>query len=194
MMTAALTIPDEPLPELPPQYRVNIELPTEIRLEMLMFSHEEHRWIYHYDYRSEERAGAGPQPRAPKLINELRLVVNYKNGVLADKIVLVWHVIVPHRLGQELYLGMDLSPGAKNYLEFTYHREGNDFRLRVAELGARKRQELTDEAAALVRPVDCPFPLPDTVPLFQGRWRFPVRKSSGDIVEIAVQPNILKGG
>lgn len=101
----------------PLQHEIRIDLASGAHLTILYFSDRELRWIFSYDYVGEKAPGAPPE-----IANDVRLTADYNDGLLAPQIVLSMHVVIPGRLGQQFFAGMDISPGAKTYLEFTYER------------------------------------------------------------------------
>lgn len=175
----------------PIEHEIKLELASGARLTLLYFSDRELRWLFSYDYIGEKDPGA-----APEVVNKVKLTADYADGLLATQIVLSMHVIIPERLGQQFFAGMDISPGAKTYLEFTYERrvvepgrEGGssldrvDTEFRLIEIckGAKDRVRVADVAPALVRPIEFPFPVPDRIPAEYGWYRMPFRTNHGDI-------------
>jgi hypothetical protein len=140
---------------------INLDLASGAKLTLLYFSDQELRWIYAYDYIGERAPGADPE-----VVNKIRLLADYADGHLAAKLVLSMHVIIPSRLGVLSFLGMDISPGAKTYLEFIYERTAEEYRLTEICKGARDRVRLdTVGGTAIVKPIAFPFPIPDRVPI-----------------------------
>lgn len=166
------------------EHEISLKLASGARLTLLYFSDREMRWIFAYDYIGEKDPGT-----APEVVNEVRLVANYEEGLLTSQIVLSMHVVIPNRLGQSFFAGVDISPGAKTYLEFTYqapisdvdNRVGDAFRLVEICKGARDRVRLTDVAPAIVRPIEFPFPIPDRLPIEHGMLLVPFRTNKGDV-------------
>ena len=109
-----------PVTDLPPwegTLRMEQRLDSGVVQETLMHSWAEMRWICSYQYLRDKELG-----RQPKLINDWRLVVDFHEGQLQAQIKVSMHIIVPELLGQQRFLGVDISPGAKTYLEFLYER------------------------------------------------------------------------
>ena len=158
------------------QHEIDLKLASGAHLTLLYFSDRELRWIFSYDYSGEKDLGT-----APEVVNKVRLVANYEAGLLTSQIVLSMHVIIPARLGQQFFAGVDISPGAKTYLEFTYDRVGDEFRLVEICKGARERVRLADTLPAIVRPIEFPFPIPDRVPIEFGTIRVPFRTNQGNV-------------
>jgi hypothetical protein len=150
------------------EHAINLDLASGARLTLLYFSDREQRWIFKYHYIGQRKPGADPA-----IVNDVGLVANYEAGILASQIVLSMHVVVPSRLGQEFYVGVDISPGAKTYLEFTYERGDAAYRLIEICKGARERIRLDTLAPALVRPIKFSFPIPDRGAVVFGRISFP---------------------
>src|SRR6478672_2103977 len=99
----------------PLEHEITLDLASGAHLRLLYFSDREQRWIFSYDYVSPERAR-----EPPDVINKVCLVANYADGLLKSNFVLSMHVVIPSRLGREFLAGLDISPGAKTYLEFNY--------------------------------------------------------------------------
>ena len=158
------------------QHEIALKLASSAQLKLLYFSDREQRWIFSYDYLGKKDPGT-----APEVVNKVQLVANYEAGVLAPQLVLSMHVVIPARLGQQFFAGVDISPGAKTYLEFLYERTGNDYLLIEICKGARDRVRVADALPALVRPIEFPFPVPDQIPAEYGWYRVPFRTNHGDI-------------
>jgi hypothetical protein len=139
----------------PYAHKIELPLASGAKLTLRFFSDREQRWIFAYDYVGERAPGT-----APTVANDVRLTANYADGLLTSPIVLSMHVIVPARLGQRSFAGVDISPGAKTYLEFTYERATDGFRLVEICKGARERLRFDQPGLALVRPIKFPFPVP----------------------------------
>ncbi|HSX22396.1 MAG TPA: hypothetical protein VLE97_06425 [Gaiellaceae bacterium] len=160
----------------PIEHEVKIALASGAELTILYFSDREMRWIFAYDYFGERHL----RP-APEIVNKTRLTANYEAGLLAAQLVLSMHVVVPDRLGKQYFAGVDISPGAKTYLEFTYERQEKEYRLVEICKGARDRLRLADLDPALVRPIEFAFPVPDRVAVDFGMLRVPFRANDGNI-------------
>lgn len=179
----------------PIQHEIDLTLASGARLTLLYFSDREQRWIFSYDYVGEKDPGA-----APEVVNKVKLVANYEAGLLTSQLVLSMHVVIPARLGQQFFAGVDISPGAKTYLEFTYqapisdldNRAGDAFRLVEICKGARDRVRLTDVAPAIVRPIEFPFPIPDCLPIEHGMLHVPFRTNTGDVAHFDLPTRTLR--
>lgn len=160
----------------PLQHEIDVKLASGASLTLLYFSDRELRWIFSYDYVGEKDPGT-----APEVVNKVRLVADYAAGTLATQVVLSMHVILPGRLGQEFFAGVDISPGAKTYLEFTYQRTRDEYRLVEICKGARDRVRLDNVGPALIQPTRSPFPIPDCLPVKFGTLHVPFRTNRGDV-------------
>ena len=160
--------------EDPLQHEIDLKLSSGARLSLLYFSDRDLRWIFSYDYVGDKHLSP-----APEVVNEVRLVANYEAGVLTPQLVLSMHVIIPNRLGKKFFVGMDISPGAKTYLEFTYARDGDVYHLVEICKGTRERVRLADIEPAIMKPIEFPFPIPDRVPVDLGRLYVPFRTNAG---------------
>ena len=158
------------------QHEITVTLASGAKLTLLYFSDRELRWIFSYDYIGEKVPGA-----APDVVNKTRLVANYEAGLLTSQLVLSMHVVIPARLGQQFFAGVDISPGAKTYLEFTYERFDEAFRLVEIGKGARASVRLTDVDPAIVRPIEFPFPVSDRIAIEFGAIHVPFLTNQGDI-------------
>ena len=183
------------------QHEINLKLASGAHLTLLYFSDRELRWIFSYNYVGEKDPGA-----APEVVNEVRLVANYEAGLLTSQLVLSMHVVIPARLGQQFFAGVDISPGAKTYLEFTYERrvgepgrEGGDgadrgddaFRLVEICKGARDRVRVSEALPAIVRPIEFPFPIPDRIPIDYGMLHVPFRTNQGNVAHFDLPTRTL---
>jgi hypothetical protein len=154
------------------EHEIHLPLASGAQLTILYFSDREQRWIFSYHY-------VGERTDHFEIVNKTTLVAEYADGRLAPKLVLSMHVIVPGRLGVEFFAGMDISPGAKTYVEFTYERieriESTPGVYRLVEIckGANHRVRLDDTEPALVRPIGFPFPVYDRVPVKDGHVHLP---------------------
>lgn len=179
-----MTDPSHLSTEYPVEHQIDLALASGAALKILCFSDREMRWIFSYNYRGDQRRPGDP----PDVVNEVRLTAEYASGLLAPTFVLSMHVVIPSRLGQQFFVGMDISPGAKTYLEFHYHRDdtnGTDrdweYRLIAIQKGAREQVLLGEKGASiLVKQIEFPFPIPDRVEI-RDRIRVPFRLDSGEI-------------
>ncbi len=168
----------------PIEHEIQLALASGAPLTLLYFSDREQRWIFAYHYRGERGRPGDP----PDVVNEIRLTAEYTEGLLAPSFVLSMHVIIPSRLGQSYFAEVDISAGAKTYLEFTYrlYRESpSTTAYRLVEIckGAHERVRLDPNDAArgqAVRQIEFPFPIPDRIEV-EGHVRVPFRLDSGEI-------------
>ena len=175
----------------PLEHAIDLVLASGAGLKILYFSDREMRWIFSYDYRGERRPG-----EMPDLVNEVRLTAEYAEGLLASALVLSMHVVIPARLGQQFFAGVDISPGAKTYLEFHYQRDDNaiispEYRLIAIQKGAREQVLLGDQKASLVKQIEFPFPIPDRLPAGP-RVRVPFRLNDDEISHFELPARTLR--
>ena len=96
------------------------------------------------------------------------------------------------------FAGIDISPGAKTYLEVPdtrvddWHGYPTTFRLTEICKGARDRVHLDDQDPALVRPIVCPFPIPDRIRIEFGRFRVPFLLNTGELAYFELPPSTLR--
>ena len=90
--------------------------------------------------------------------------MDYRNGVLQPSLQISMNITIPKLLGKRFLFGLDLSPGAKTYFNFTYEMCDEDtFRLVEIQKGARTVMDLrpmwAEEGEGLIQQVTPPFPL-----------------------------------
>lgn len=151
------------------QHEITLRLSSGAHLRIIYFTDRELRWIFSYDYVDHE------------IVNDVRLLANYTNGILASPLVLSMRIVIPRRTGHEFFAGLDISPGGKTYLEFSYERSPVIYRLTEIRKGARARVRLDAAEPAIIRPIAFPFPVPDSIPIEIGWIRVPFRTNTGDI-------------
>ena len=176
----------------PLEHEIALELASGAELRILYFSDRELRWLFAHDYVGQKAPGAAPQ-----IVNKTRLTADYVDGVLSTTLVLSMHVVVPERLGREFYVGVDISPGAKTYLEFTYERTvDTPHAYLLVEIckGARERVRLDQVAPALVKPIEFPFPVPDRLLYENGKLRVPFLTNAGSIQHFELPWATVRGG
>jgi|GEM_PF-1713669 len=143
------------------EYRINLHLADNVRLEMLMFSHQEHRWIFKH----LRRQYAADQ-QTVLLVQDTRLVVNYRDGAVEPEFELHISLVLPQKRGQLFLYGVDVSPGSLINLTFAYQLQSvesaSQYRLTRFEEGSRVH-DLTKLEPALIKQVAVPFPLLDTI-------------------------------
>jgi hypothetical protein len=168
-------------------YQISLLLANQSHLEMILFSHRHQRWIMTYNYRQYPEGQTHGQP---DLVNEIKLVVEYLDGVVAS-VGLSMHVIFPNRLGQVYAYGADISPGAKTFLQFHYEKavltESSHFFFRLIglEIGCGKKFDLrpstTGQAGGLIKPVNFPFPVLDRIEKDCGQFKIPFLDNNQEI-------------
>jgi hypothetical protein len=131
-------------------------------VEYLIFDADEQRVFYRLLARSEHERG-----EEPGVVLDQRIVLDYHQGLAADDLVLSLHVIFPGRLGVKAFLGVDISPGAKTYIELHYARSGDEYVLGRIEVGAQQAYVL-GQAEGLIKPLDFPFSVLDRLPVERG--------------------------
>jgi hypothetical protein len=169
------------------QHEIALDLASGARLRLLYFSSRELRWIFSHDYVRLPRTDG-----APEVINATRLTANYIDGVLESQIVLSMHVEIPSRLGRMFFAGVDIWPGAKTYLEFSYVRSADAYKLTEICKGAREWVRLDDADPAIILPRAFPFPVPDRVPVKLGRLRVPFRTNADDVAHFDLPERTLR--
>jgi hypothetical protein len=145
----------------PKCYVLEQTLDSGANLRILIFESGEIKLIFKYKYC--ERPARGTQPT---LINESVLEVSYLNGFISD-CLLSMNIIVPPLLGKQFAWGVDISPGAKTYLEFEYKFSGGALCMTSVQIGAQRKIELNepsdiDQFRHLIPSL---FPLNEIIPL-----------------------------
>jgi hypothetical protein len=160
----------------PREYKVELELASGANLEMLMFSDTEHRWIFKHRYMHPEKR---ERLEKPTLVNDTTLVVNYDGGVAQD-CNLTMNIVRPDKRGKRYFLGVDISEGSHLFAEFIYEKQGDLYRMKAVDLGMHGRVDLDSLCEGLVKPVDFPFPLKDSVENEFGVYRVPFLRNDGE--------------
>lgn len=171
----------------PLEHEITLGLASGATLKLLYFSDREQRWIFSYTYVGDKAPG-----KAPDIVNDVRLTANYTDGTIADRFELSMHVIVPERLGQRSFAGVDISPGAKTYLEFIYERDGSAYRLVEICKGAQDVVRLADQKPAIIRPVEFPFPVPDRIEIEFGTLHIPFRTNEDTFAHFDLRERTLR--
>jgi hypothetical protein len=176
---------------------LNFELPNDIRLEILFFLRElETKMIYSYLYRENSKdARIGIT-----FANDITLTVKYINGH-SQEFDLSMNMTNASKLGQKYFAGVDISPGAKLYVEFYYERrmlDGIDcFQMKTVRVGARKVIDLDKLSGDLPMKIGkFPFPLNDRVTMAydgkHGPFQVPILNNEGKIINIEFNGEIKK--
>ena len=144
-------------------YKVALDLKCGARLQMLLHPWAEHRWIFNHEYRL--RTGPRGLRGKVKALCEWSCVVDYHEGRLQNELDISMHIIIPERLGKRIAYGVDISPGAKTFLQF-YYEQAEDSLFYLAEFsqGGRARVDVRHltmgkKEDQVMQPVELPFPL-----------------------------------
>lgn len=171
-------------------YVLEQRLESGAELRIFILESGEIKLIFKYKYRQREDS-----PRAkPTLINETMLEVNYLNGWLTD-CLLSMDIIVPALLGKRFFVGMDISPGAKTYIEYTYKFAAGILRVTTVQVGAQQKIVLKepDEDEVLQQLTQPPFPLFNWIHLSKnGTLKIPFLHDSGEIRFFEFKSNISR--
>ena len=176
--------------ELPTEYRVEIPYGEHAGLNLLMFSHQEHRWLFEYRYVAGE-------DHKVDILNKYRLVIDYTDGIASGEVVLSMEIVFPERRGQEYLCGVDISRNSKVFIQFRYRKEtGSDvpaYRLEEFEVGCGKVYKLENpEAGALINPVEFPFEVRDRITRESGLFRVPFKVDETRSDDFSFPNNIVK--
>lgn len=155
-------------------YHAYFEFEHGLRLNMRMFDHHEHQWIWTHRY-VQRPDGRRTQP---EVVNDMRILAVYIDGALKLPLKVSMEIVFPKLRGKQFLAGVDISPGSKTYIEFHYGDPDDEQALRLMriEVGAFRfvdipRVPVSDNA--LVLGIDFPFPVLDRLPLTYGLYRVP---------------------
>lgn len=166
------------------EIRITDVLANGSRRTIRISSLKEQRVSFDYTFRRY----ADPEQRQrgwkPELVIEYTLYAEYKSGKLSTCTITL-NVILPHRLGKVYLLGVDISPGAKTFLEFVYDVMEDSLRLTEIIKGACTRINLRELAMGTlpVRQIELPFPILDVVPLTHDSFEIPFLHADGSGTE-----------
>jgi len=175
-------------------YQMKMPLKNGGTLTTLVFEHEPQvTWTFQYRYRLTDPESLGQA----RMVNDLRFVFAYVEGVIKGDLTLSMHVVIPERLGKKYVAGCDISPGAKTFIQFHYRPEDEGYRLYKIEVGARKVLNLDElDPNVPVKPMDFPFPVPDRIErAFEGEvgpFVLPFLASDGETREFHFDDSILR--
>jgi len=145
--------------------------------------------IYEYWYKEEDYNGGGEL-----MINDYRLTLDYADGKLKDKFKLTMHIIFPDRSGKQYLYGVDVSPNSKTFIEFTYERDGENFKLaEIGIIGVNKRVGFHDDEEALVKLIDFPCPILNVIEPDCG-YSVPYLHNDGDTHNFSFKDSIINHG
>lgn len=156
-------------------YQVNKTLPwsDDSEVSVLVFGDKEKtdKLLFQHDYilRGDQRDVT--------LRNFLKLWVTYTDHQISD-VTLTMHVILPHRLGRQFYAGLDISHGAKTFLEFTTERRGDVFLVKEVVKGAGFTRLRLDEPG-MIKQVNFPFPVPNRLEPIEGVYQVEYLRNDG---------------
>lgn len=151
-------------------------------VRVLAFNLREWALEWHYIYTKRD----GDEPHGDVVLyNEMRVHARFTDGKIDDKLTVTMHVVLPQRLGREFFAGVDISPGAKTFLEFGYARKGSAFCLIeiVQGAGGPGKHWTIDTPemprAGLRKQIDFPFPVLDRIELRYGSYEVPFLRDDG---------------
>ncbi|MEK7103092.1 MAG: hypothetical protein AAB870_01965 [Patescibacteria group bacterium] len=183
--------------ELSGEYKLRFDLKNDIELEICMFSWREMRWFFSYSQIIKDTTKVGAKP---DFVNKIKLNVDYIDGI-AQKIDVSMEMIWPERRGQRSYLGVDISPGSKLFIELSYSKmkegEGEYFKLLTMEatpggsIDISKIEPNTQELG-LMNAVELPFVISTRIPLEYGVYNIPFLDSKKHKREFEVRKSIIK--
>ncbi len=162
--------------KIPREYKISLPQ-GEARLDILLFSDVEHRWIFTHNFlkrQSEERNAQ------PILTNKTCLVVDYDRGIVSG-MELSMDIKRPDKRGQVYWLGIDISPESHLFVEFKYEKQGDLFRMKTIKTGVGQIFNLDSLAESNLprRPFEFPFPLKDRVERDAEGYKVPFLKNDG---------------
>ncbi len=162
-----------------------VDLASGAHLKVQIPSLEEQVWIFQYRYHRRN------EHRRIDLVNDVQLEVPYLDGFVEARpaefrrrLTLSMNVVLPAKLGVRFFLGVDISPDAKTFLQFHYEPDPKNeevLRLVEVEVGAQHQFRLDAMPDGLIRPIDFPFPVQDTILPEFGDYRVPFLDREGQI-------------
>jgi hypothetical protein len=169
------------------QHEIRLDLASGAHLKILYFSDRGLRWIFSYNYLGKKDPGT-----APEVVNDVKLTAEYADGLLASTLVLTMYVINPAHRVLEFFAGIDITPGSKAHLEFSYKRTGGAYRFVEICRDARDRARVIGTALERVNPLEYPFPIPNRLPVEYAAVRVPFRTNAGLIDHFSLPTNTLR--
>lgn len=136
--------------------RITLDLDNGATLEILLHPWDEQTWIFTYRFEAREAHDT-------RLLCDWKCILRYCQGRLIPSVGVTMHVIIPELLGQQHYLGVDISPGAKTFLQMEYEhdREGAPLLLQSITKGVNTKVEIPQgsrEGLPMIS-VELPWPL-----------------------------------
>ena len=174
---------DEPI-DWPIEYGLELDLASGATSKLIVFDMSEAALFFAHEAWFGKELGKNPD-----MICKQKVTARYRDGVLCE-LGLTMYVIIPSRLGQRRIYGVDVSPGAKTFIEFDYEPrfsatwERGPLLLRELRCkGHRIRFDPmpTEGLQALTRPIGFPFPVLDRLEIdVGGDYAIPFTRAMGD--------------
>jgi len=169
----------KPKKEIFDGYKFNFELKSGASLAIIIFDIFEHQWKYKYTFRKI----SGERERVD-FVNNIDLTIGYQNGI-AKNCNLSMEMVNVKNLGKKFLLGVDVSLGAKEFIQFIYEKDNKkdkkSFRLSRVEVGALKVLDIKAQKddKSLIKQIEFPFPIKDVLELDFGSYSVPFLKIDG---------------
>jgi len=180
---------EEEMAVLPIEYRCSFRLDNGFRLEQLLFSHEEYRWLWTYRsliYNQENSLRVA-------LSNNMMIRVDYKDGVM-DSLGIDMDIINHTNRGRKFFFGVDVSPNSRIFLELKYKlaEDGKEWKLSEMRKGSEVITIGETGGDLPVRFIETPFPMSDRFDIDGGHLAIPFLSDEGSIEEIYIPVDIRK--
>ena len=167
---------------LPPQaigadQEVVLEPSPGVRLRMLTFSQNEHRWLFEA-VATYRREGS----RKPVVTVKSKCKLDYQDGTMAAEVEVTVEIKNHEKRGREFLLGVDVSPDSHLFLTLNYQQRESELVLTEIIRGACDviwSAEDMKEANALIQPAEAPLFIPDRLVLRYGHYEYPVKVLDG---------------
>lgn len=169
----------------PSKYSVQFALASGANLELLMFSHDEHRWLFTYNYSSAS------QGMSEVLTNDIVLRVDYESGI-SKFCRMSMDMIWPARRGKQQLFGMDVSENSRMFLEFLYEKSGQSqlYNLKTIRSG-QSVIDLESQKEGLIKSTDFPFPIERTLQGKYDVYKIPFLKNDGSLEHFEFPDNCI---
>lgn len=157
-------------------YNIELALASGASLEILMFSHTEHRWLFQYKYSS-----AGQMSET--LINDIVLRIDYDEGI-SKLCRLTMDMVCPERRGKQYFFGLDISEGSHIFLEFLYKRQKHSYDLitiRSGNSAINLDSSTVEKGLTKIINTSFPFPFERTLRSEFGIYKVPFLKVDGTL-------------
>lgn len=158
-------------------YRVPFDLGNGLKVDTLFFNRNETKLIYGSTFTDSVHGPGIRRIAKPSLVCEFSCIASYELGILKEFKIFV-HVTIPERLGKVYAWGVDISPGAKTFVEFNYkivvdeECRINLLKLEFVQVGSQPKIYL-DDLEGIMQPVNFPYPIENDLKVEFGKVNVP---------------------